>query len=432
MQLPYDVLRYLPNVGNMTVPEILNYCRADKRLQETICQNRDFWVSQGVKWLTSNPDNLADLDIGTIQNILLTVQRGLTSTNDLWPLVKDLIISEPYYFGFLGLDKLSDKYRNDLNGWIEYILGAIAGNHPEIYTSVIDIESNMINERFDILEVLRNAILAENLELIEFLVSKIQEQEQEQDINIDHLIPLVIHRANPEIFDYFLETFGRNRFHIHDIILRDNKLYQVLFNFPRITHPHIIDTLLPDAHPVDVEDLFNRIVRLEDTPDLRALVKHIIESRADLNINNLMTTALSFDKIHYIELLLPLLAEESRRRLITSPYNLQLLELFEPYYQPEDYPQVLWNVAVTGKDMIPYLAEKVSQQDIFDAWAKAVIGGDMHTQNLAEPYHVSEEDRMETLLKYLPYLRDVDIAFARRAAQKMGDDDLLELIEEHA
>lgn len=42
--LPTDILRYLPDIANMDIADILNLCQADRRTNEVLCNNKKFWV----------------------------------------------------------------------------------------------------------------------------------------------------------------------------------------------------------------------------------------------------------------------------------------------------------------------------------------------------------------------------------------------------
>lgn len=92
--LPLDVIRYLPQAADMTVGEILKLCQTNKRLQETLCNNRDFWISQAGKWLTSHPEELPDISIEDLKRHLHDAQTDqITGHNGQYKGIRNIYIN---------------------------------------------------------------------------------------------------------------------------------------------------------------------------------------------------------------------------------------------------------------------------------------------------------------------------------------------------
>lgn len=418
--LPPDVLRYIPTIGGMSVREIANYCLMHRDLQIIVWNNHAFWIEQGLGWLSDNREKLTRVPLERLREDVHKVQ---TNWLNQYVSFKDKDIHQAYLYGYLGYTQVATYYGHALS-FNDYIYGAIAGNHPEIYEKYV--RENI--GRFAEYILCRTAIIGGNLQLLKTAIAE-RKRRNNAFFREKHEFALVLHRSNVEIFNYFIENVeGINFDDGFANIFMDNSMdtYDIgghsiplsIHDFPPVTDIHIVNTLLPLVN--DVTPTLVKLINSEYSSEKEQLLQHILKCRPEVDRRDLFLEAVGVGKAPYVALLLPGMMPATIKDAIPVITKRDVFDVLLPHLGEEDIHQIFWENADSEPAIVSYFAPRYSKSypdEFSDAFIKVVISGS----------DVSPVHQLNVVKEYLPYLTDQQRAYGRRIAKKENRPMLLKL-----
>lgn len=150
---PPDVLRYIAMVKDMTVRDILTWCRSEKRIQQAVCSNVDFWKALLADRLGVTMDRAEGESDQTYiqihQNIIDKYDKlrhiyNRKIFNELYELIGDIAILTPfeeesdretmlYDIGYQWLDIQNNGMSLNPGDFTLIIKGALSTDHKQYF-----------------------------------------------------------------------------------------------------------------------------------------------------------------------------------------------------------------------------------------------------------------------------------------------------------
>ncbi len=169
-KLPRDMIVYI--ALNMDLPEILNLCQTNTRLNETICKNRNFWIQRllqdyNLEYLKAVVNNESPRDFYIRINKIYTDSTP-NSRLSVFAVYGSLYlveraISEGANYYFIGVAEASKKNHKEIVMYLLKQLQLKGDFHRNIYEEVLNngmiwaIDNNNIDLADNLLEIGGNA-----------------------------------------------------------------------------------------------------------------------------------------------------------------------------------------------------------------------------------------------------------------------------------
>lgn len=418
MSLPLDILRYLPVASRMTVREILRMARLNRRLQETISYNRDFWLIQAGKWLTSHPDKLVKV---TLEDLKRHLHSFHSCRSDLY-LLNDPPMS--YLCGFFGYDKLESTYLRhasincNLTPLKLYIYGSIAGNHMAIWRDYIDTQKRYIHQELEQIVVFHEAVLAGNTEIIEILYDQQTGFDEVlycaiRTTNVDIIQLITKHILNGAIDYSYLLGYVYVPSKYRTLATRYVGHYSIpceLNDISDIADMEIIETVIqksdPHGLPVRFIYILSNLIDTEVTPGRFKLFERLLAEPVNLDYSGLLIRATCQCAIDYLKVLLPLSSEVAIRDSIEYIDDIETLIEFKPYLTVDSMKNIFYRRSNNSALVKYFIRSGLTPEEFDDGFRKTVLASDLNR---------------EVLVAYLPLLNDEQRAFGARIARRTGN-----------
>lgn len=155
-KLPADIIKLIASSGNLSIEDILNYCKAHPRYDKLICQNKRFWIDRAKQEL---PKSIQPgmLTVGQLENML---SDDRINPVDIQDFIRNLTRRLPFRKAFRYED---DEWKNITD---EIIKAVEAGDYASFVAMVPLVLRNNIDplwhiimtavetEQFDILDTI--------------------------------------------------------------------------------------------------------------------------------------------------------------------------------------------------------------------------------------------------------------------------------------
>lgn len=423
MQFPADIVRHIPNIGRMSVPDILKMCQYNRAYYQMICKSQDLWRALALRDLTSHPERLRGMTNQQLQRDLMWLREDPDKSVEVPEFQNTDDRRIIHYYGWRGYEKVIPK---DIDPQMRssFLAGAVAGGHRDIiddYLQDVDVATR-INT---IIHLLLEALSMNQRDISDDLLTMIQEH---PEVPIDvyllsHLLGRAAARGDPRIFDKINALPGITN------DMRDAAFQNIVlsggvpkyYNYPDITHPHIIDTLQPYSQ--DRQDLWGKLLR-KYTAEREALLRLLLTNYHQ-DINDILSELFededpSQGKLRYLPIILEYATPEEVRRNAMFVSSKAILDLIRDYLLPDHYDQMLWNQARYGNNTIPLLAPYATEGGIMDAFHRSVLAGEDERLDNA---------KRRVLKAFLPFLTEDQLLVADRILRKRYNITLEQLRE---
>lgn len=369
-QFPPDVLRYIPNVSDMSLPEILAFCRSHRVIYNTVCQSLEFWKALAKRDLVYDEIFLNGLTKEILQRDLQWVYNLPKDDGSISaPEVSRHEIPLQEYFGIRGYGKVGD-YGNS-----SFIIGAIHGKHVDIVRDIV----NVIKQHPDSISA--------------------------QEYN--YIFAEAVRSGNSEIFDLINDLPAITDAMRTNVI---NHLYngRVPFN------SHIYDVILQYSTEHSRVTVLSDILDYKYTENRASAVRYFLDRYPAL-ATNALEQLFNVDEqtdstLNYINLVLQYANPDQIREAADSIQTVQALNLIRDHLTTDNYDDIIWAKSLYGKDLIPALAPYATNEGVFAAFLDNIFAREGQEPN---------DLRKETMLAFLPFLKPDQIAFGERILQKI-------------
>ena len=454
--LPLDIIRYLPVIADMTVPEIQNLCLCNRRLQETVCNNREFWIGQAEKWLTTNRNNLAKIPTGDIKRHLHVIQQKNYMGSISY---KNMSVRRAYLFGYLGYDKVGKYYLTHppRESYKLYLHGILAGDCSlEVVGHMQDIES-VLEKR----SALIDGVIGGNMEIVRGLYEKRALLGLDRH-DFEEAFDYVIRSGNVPLFHFFIDTiflgqdidYASRLYKTYAIRsppgwtrmleLQSGKYRQIpfkLYDFPEVTHPEILETLLatpnvpefylgyePESLSEVISSILHDLACDNPTPALIKFYDRLLDAAPDIDYGELLSYTVRERKAEYARLLIPRVSGEAIRKTVDQIQDIETLKTFvdkngQSLLSKDELDSVIYNNADSDPDIIEKYIHQCDAEEFNDAFVKVVTRSCIYEGSRRSiPCPIKS-----VLMVYLPHLNNEQRAFGARIAKKTHNPVLREV-----
>ena len=373
LQIPLDVLRLIPNIGSMKIPDILHLCQTNRRMNEVICNNRALWEALAYKRLTGVLDIVRKLPLPQIKRDL----HDLDNFRNYDEHKRESIIR---HFGEQGYSRVGPPPRlRD-----EYLEGAFYGGQ----THIIQKYMKEIRASPTLPVYLGQAARGGHNNIVAFFLPKVT------DSNLASVYYGAVEGGNQEVIDALHEKG------IDDDIKGEALPYAVdgeQFN--------LIPDLLPFADEESIGEAIDHLVGLTPTDETKDALRQLLSAdNADVNTGQI-NDAIPTD---YLDILLEHVGTndilEAAKDLDGTNEGLVALEHMLPHLNETQLADLFWFQA--GKNnfrVVGHMLEKMAPIDIHDAFIQAIY---------------REANNVVQLL--YPSVSDADKAFLTRYSRRAG------------